>query len=522
MNLGTSSALYVPCHTRARKTCHHMSLLQGKLALSRVPPDQSPATSTTTTSIQFKNCRLGICRSTSGLDPSPPPDKEEDLVYKGIIFDMDGTLSVSCIDYQLMRNSLDIPEGDLFTVMETWDDGDRISSSMDTILEIEDVAAAQSQGMPGLEELLLFLKEKNCKVGLVTRNTEYSVNAFFKAVGEEYRDVFDIVMTREFPFVKPDTRCLTHFSTVWGISPSHLLMVGDSTEDVECGNAAGTASCLISGGGNEIAGGEKTRPPVGTVPTFSVDSLYELQERLERRDTPLGWGNVSDEERFAYAKSLSDDSSEEDEDFQVALDAGAPFAGLGFFNYLFESGAIEPPSCSFPRLRSTILQRDVEHVHPGDRVLHLGCGDGGLTKMLFSAGLNVCGADVDPEKAQKRGLATITVTDYASLSEAVRDQCDPSVFPAKNGFDSVVYLQDENNRDAAQAIVSNPDVIPSIRKLLKPGGRCILEIQDGLSKDDMIQLFNKNGTSWRLQDYSLLEDGTSLRCIMSLDTTILD
>ena len=136
--------------------------------------------------------------------------------------------------------------------------------------------------------------------------------------------------------------------------------------------------------------------------------------------------------------------------------------------------------------------------------------------------MNVCGADVDPEKAQKRGLATITVTDYASLSEAVRDQCDPSVFPAKNGFDSVVYLQDENNRDAAQAIVSNPDVIPSIRKLLKPGGRCILEIQDGLSKDDMIQLFNKNGTSWRLQDYSLLEDGTSLRCIMSLDTTILD
>ena len=35
---------------------------------------------------------------------------------------------------------------------------------------------------------------------------------------------------------------------VWGVDPSRMLMVGDSFEDVECGNAAGTASCLIAGG----------------------------------------------------------------------------------------------------------------------------------------------------------------------------------------------------------------------------------------------------------------------------------
>jgi len=441
--------------------------------------------------------------------------EEDDLVYKGIIFDMDGTLSVSCIDYQLMRNSLDIPEGDLFTVMETWDDGDRISSSMDTILEIEDVAAGQSQGMPGLEELLEFLKEKNCKVGLVTRNTEYSVNAFFNAVGEEYRDVFDILMTREFPYVKPDTRCLTHFSDAWGVSPSRLLMVGDSTEDVECGNAAGTASCLILGGGNEIGGGEKTRPPVGTVPSFSVDSLYELRDRLEQRDTPLGWGEVSDEERVKYAQSLSN------EDFQVAMDAGAPFTGLGFFNYLFERGAIEPPSCSFPRLRSTILNMKVDKIHPGDRVLHLGCGDGGLTKMLFSAGLNVCGADVDPEKARKRGLATIVVKDYTSLADAVREQCDPVVFPLNNGFDSVVYLEDDNNHNVAQALLSNPDVISSIQSLLKPGGTCVFQMQHkGVvppSRDEMATLF---GDMWSIQDFSVCTLDSSVQCIMRFSPTM--
>ena len=38
----------------------------------------------------------------------------------------------------------------------------------------------------------------------------------------------------------------------WDIHPGKLLMVGDSHEDVECGNAAGTATCLIAGGGNEV------------------------------------------------------------------------------------------------------------------------------------------------------------------------------------------------------------------------------------------------------------------------------
>lgn len=128
-------------------------------------------------------------------------------------------MSVSCIDYQLMRKSLDIPSGDLFTVMETWDDGGRILSSMDTILEIEARAAAASKGMPGLKELFDFLSlhRDSVKVGLVTRNTVESMDAFFDAVGSHYRDVFDILMTREFDFVKPDKRCLLHFAQVLSI-----------------------------------------------------------------------------------------------------------------------------------------------------------------------------------------------------------------------------------------------------------------------------------------------------------------
>ena len=43
----------------------------------------------------------------------------------------DGTLTVSNIDFVDMRARTGIPAGDLFTVMESWDDGDRIKQSMD-------------------------------------------------------------------------------------------------------------------------------------------------------------------------------------------------------------------------------------------------------------------------------------------------------------------------------------------------------------------------------------------------------
>jgi hypothetical protein len=38
------------------------------------------------------------------------------LVYKGLVFDMDGTLTVGNIDYANMRQKVNIPVGDLFTV----------------------------------------------------------------------------------------------------------------------------------------------------------------------------------------------------------------------------------------------------------------------------------------------------------------------------------------------------------------------------------------------------------------------
>ena len=50
----------------------------------------------------------------------------------------------------------------------------------------------------------------------MTRNTEASVDAFFRLIGEEWRAVFDAIRTREFRFVKPDKRLLLSLAQVGG------------------------------------------------------------------------------------------------------------------------------------------------------------------------------------------------------------------------------------------------------------------------------------------------------------------
>ena len=73
------------------------------------------------------------------------------------------------------------------------------------------------QAQPGLLDLLAFLRASGVRVGLVTRNTTESLNAFFALVGEEWRDGFDVMLTRDnIPYVKPDPRSLLHFAEVCG------------------------------------------------------------------------------------------------------------------------------------------------------------------------------------------------------------------------------------------------------------------------------------------------------------------
>uniref|UniRef100_A0A061QSN0 Uncharacterized protein n=1 Tax=Tetraselmis sp. GSL018 TaxID=582737 RepID=A0A061QSN0_9CHLO len=129
--------------------------------------------------------RLGTCRlsATSRIEQ---PEKAEELAsipFEGVVFDMDGTLTVSNIDFNDMRSRTGISKGDLFTVMESWDGEEEITEAMEVILELEAEARKSLTLKEGLESLLELLKKSKVHVALVTRNTTPSVDAFFSILG---------------------------------------------------------------------------------------------------------------------------------------------------------------------------------------------------------------------------------------------------------------------------------------------------------------------------------------------------
>ncbi|KAG2487568.1 hypothetical protein HYH03_013847 [Edaphochlamys debaryana] len=380
---------------------------------------------------------------------------------------MDGTLTQAHIDFADMRARTGIPMGDLFTVMEAWGEPARIAGAMDTILQIEAEAAKAVSAMPGLMPLLELIREKQVPVALVTRNTPQSVEAFFNLIGPEWAGIFSQVLTREFKYVKPDRRLLAEVAKTWGISPSDMLMIGDSFEDVECGNAAGAASCLIAGGGNEKPG-TVVLPPPGAVPTFSVGSLAELGERLRaagERGAAAGGVALGWPARLAAGEAIGAE--------------GAPAPGLDYLDWLAAVGALRSAPCSFPRMGAAA--GGLAACAPallGHTLLHVFCGSGALTKLLSSQGLQVWGVDSDVDAAQRRGLRAAPFAG-APLGPGClgRRGQEGGVMAAapEQGFD-VVMLDGSHMPEAAAASWWTPASVASLLPALAPGGRVVAQV----------------------------------------------
>jgi hypothetical protein len=91
-------------------------------------------------------------------------------------------------------------------------------------------------------------------------------------------------------------------------------------------------------------------------------------------------------------RSSSESESDDDDSALMWLDPtapGNPAAGLDFVYYLVASGALCTASTSFPRMGAAAGGLQACVLGGGHRVLHVGCGDGALTKMLASKGLQV-------------------------------------------------------------------------------------------------------------------------------------
>lgn len=207
------------------------------------------------------------------------PLHQQRPTLRGVVFDMDGTLTLPSLDLAEMyrRCGVDRSQDILKVIAELPDEKER-QSKLQIIRDMEETAAQTLQLMPGAPEVLQWLQAHSVPTALVTRNTLRSVQVLQERFLHNH---FDVIVARdshaELP-AKPDPAALQWiFQDCWKVDePSSICMVGDSLEnDVGFGQAAGTKTALLTSG----RASSETKP-TNIVPDITVKQLYNLPRQL--------------------------------------------------------------------------------------------------------------------------------------------------------------------------------------------------------------------------------------------------
>jgi HAD superfamily hydrolase (TIGR01549 family) len=162
------------------------------------------------------------------------------------VFDMDGTLTIAVHDFEAIKRALDIPADDDILHHLAALPPDEAAGKRVWLLEHERELAYASTPADGALELLYALRERGCRLGVLTRNAHELALVTLQAVGMGDCFASEDILGRDEAPPKPHPGGLLHLADKWQVAPQTLVMVGDYRFDLECARAAGARGVLVN------------------------------------------------------------------------------------------------------------------------------------------------------------------------------------------------------------------------------------------------------------------------------------
>ncbi len=160
---------------------------------------------------------------------------------QAIVFDLDGTLVDSRLDFDKMRRDLGFPPGvPILEHLSLQEDKNYIKKCNQIICEHEENGVQVATLMPGVHKLLEIIKIKGLKTGILTRNNSNVTRLTL----EKFKLKFDVVYSREDCRPKPHPEGLLRMAKNWEVKPENMLYIGDFLFDLETAKNAKAKSCL--------------------------------------------------------------------------------------------------------------------------------------------------------------------------------------------------------------------------------------------------------------------------------------
>jgi HAD superfamily hydrolase (TIGR01509 family) len=166
------------------------------------------------------------------------------MKLKAIVFDLDGTLVDSKLNFDLMRDEIGIPQGEpILEFLERHPDPSFVTHAMNIVHQHELRGALSATVIDGVIELLQTIKSFKIPLGLLTRNSKEITDLTLSNLN---LDFFDSVITRDCARPKPDPEGLIVMSKSWSLPPIDMIYIGDYGFDIETAKAAGCRAGLYA------------------------------------------------------------------------------------------------------------------------------------------------------------------------------------------------------------------------------------------------------------------------------------
>lgn len=162
---------------------------------------------------------------------------------RGIIFDMDGTLVDSRLDFDAMRLDMGLPAGtpilEALSIVPEGEDRTRMLH----LMRLHELRGADAAVLfDGVTEFLAHLEQAGIVSAILTRNSRESTERTLNRL--ELR--FSQVITREDAPPKPDPTGVRLIAERWGLAADEVIVIGDYVYDLQAGRRAGMRSVLFA------------------------------------------------------------------------------------------------------------------------------------------------------------------------------------------------------------------------------------------------------------------------------------
>ncbi|MDO9541535.1 MAG: HAD family phosphatase [Kiritimatiellia bacterium] len=192
---------------------------------------------------------------------------------KAVLFDFDGTLTVpGLIDFMAIKKEINCPRATpILEFIAALPSGGERRRGAKVLERYENNAVAAAKPNENAAEIIMFLRGKGLKLGILTRNRRRSVLTSLKSFRKIGRKHFDVIVTREHELkLKPHPEGVLFAARVFGVLPREMAVIGDYVFDIEAGREAGALTVFLES--NHTT--RRPDPPAD----FTIKRLDELKQ----------------------------------------------------------------------------------------------------------------------------------------------------------------------------------------------------------------------------------------------------